>query len=163
MRIGLNWHILNGFDRSLVWHNGGTGGYRTFIGMDPPRQRAVIVLSNQATAPDDIGFHLLDARAPLAPAPKVRTAIAVDPAVLESYVGVYQLAPAFALTVTREGAALFAQATGQPKFELFAESLTEFFLNVVDAQVTFEKDAAGKVTGLVLHQGGMNLPGSKTK
>jgi len=163
MRIGLNWHILNAFDRPLVWHNGGTGGYRTFIGMDAARQRAVIVLSNQATAPDDIGFHLLDARAPIAPAPKVRTAIAVDPAVLESYVGVYPLAPNFALTITREGASLFGQATGQPKFELFAESTTEFFLKVVDAQVTFEKDATGKVTGLVLHQGGMNLPGARTR
>jgi hypothetical protein len=83
--------------------------------------------------------------------------------VLEGYVGVYPLAPNFALTITREGASLFGQATGQPKFELFAESPTEFFLKVVDAQVTFEKDATGKVTGLVLHQGGMNLPGSKTK
>ena len=34
MRIGLNWHILNTSERRLIWHNGGTGGYRTFIGFD---------------------------------------------------------------------------------------------------------------------------------
>ncbi len=163
MRIGLNWHILNGFGRPIVWHNGGTGGYRTFIGFDETNKRAVVVLSNQAVAPDDIGFHLLDARAPLAPPPstKVRTEIAVDPAVLESYVGVYQLAPNFALTITHIGSSLYGQATGQPTFQLFAEAPTEFFLKVVDAQITFEKDPAGKVTRLILHQGGMNLPGLK--
>src|SRR5256884_2115294 len=31
MRIGLNWHILNAFGHPIVWHNGGTGGYRSFI------------------------------------------------------------------------------------------------------------------------------------
>ena len=163
MKIGLNWHILTAFQRPLVWHNGGTGGYRTFIGIDPANQRGVVVLSNQSVSPDDIGFHLLDVRAPLTPAPKLRTEITVDSALLETYVGVYQLAPTFALTITREGAFLFAQATGQPKFQLFAEAPTEFFLKEVDAQITFEKDSTGKVTRLVLHQGGMNIPGVKTK
>lgn len=163
MRIGLNWHILTAFDRPLDWHNGGTGGYRSFIGMDATRQRGVVVLSNQSIAPDDIGFHLLDVRAPLAPPTKVRKEIAVDPVVLETYVGVYQLAPTFALTITRESGSLFGQATGQQKFELFAESPAEFFLKDVDAQITFEKDPVGKVTRLILHQGGRDVPGIKTK
>lgn len=49
------------------------------------------------------------------------------------------------------------------KVELFAESPTEFFLKEVDAQITFEKDPTGKVTRLILHQGGMDVPGIKTK
>ena len=163
MKIGLNWHILTAFQRPLIWHNGGTGGYRSFIGLDPARERGVVVLSNQSVAPDDIGVHLLEVRAPITPAPKLRTEIAVDPALLETYVGVYQLAPTFALTITREGGFLFGQGTGQPKLQLFAEAPTEFFLKEVDAQITFEKDSTGKVTRLVLHQGGMNVPGVKTK
>lgn len=163
MRIGLNWHILNAMGRPVIWHNGGTGGYRTFIGFDQANNRGAIVLSNQSVSPDDIGFHLIDARAPLAPPPstKVRTEIAVDEAVLQAYVGEYALAPTFSIIVTREGASLYAQATGQPRFQIFAESPTEFFLKVVDAQITFEKDSAGKVTQLVLHQGGQNVPGLK--
>lgn len=95
-------------------------------------------------SPDDIGFHLLDEHAPLAPVPstKVRTEIAVGTAVLQIYVGVYQLFPAFALTITREGNSLYLQGTGQPKAQLHAETPTEFFLKEVDAQVTFEKDAS---------------------
>ena len=161
MQIGLGWHILSAFGKPLVWHNGGTGGYRAFIGMDHPGQRGVVVLSNQAIAPDDIGFHILDRRAPLTPAPKARTEVVVDPAILDSYVGVYQLTPVFEITIRREGTGLSLQATGQEKLQLFAESPTQFFLKIVDAQVVFEKDASGKVTRLVLHQGGRAMPGVK--
>ena len=93
----------------------------------------------------------------------VRTAITLDPAVLKAYEGDYELAPGFVLTVTLEGNRLMTQATGQGKVEIFASSPTEFFLKVVNAQITFVKDATGAVTGLVLHQGGRDVPGKKTK
>jgi len=57
------------------------------------------------------------------------------------------------LTVTREGDRLYAQLTGQPKFQIFAQSETEFFWKVAVARVSFVKDAAGKVTKLVHRQG----------
>lgn len=161
LEIGLGWHILTQFGRPLVWHNGGTGGYRAFIGLDPAAKRGVVVLSNQSISPDDIGMHLLESRVPLAPVPRLRREIAVDSALLETYVGVYEIAPAFALTVTREGSTLYAQATGQEKLQIFAESPTEFFYKIVDAQVTFERDPSGKVVRLVLHQGGQRVPGRK--
>jgi hypothetical protein len=53
------------------------------------------------------------------------------------------------------------QATNQPKFPLFAESETMFFLKVVDAQVEFFKNDKGEVTHLVLHQGGQDVTGTK--
>jgi serine-type D-Ala-D-Ala carboxypeptidase/endopeptidase len=61
------------------------------------------------------------------------------------------------LAVTREANQLFGQATGQPKFELYPESTHEFFLKIVDAQVTFETDASGRATSLTLHQNGKNV------
>jgi hypothetical protein len=80
--------------------------------------------------------------------------VAIDPKVLDNYVGSYELAPNFILTVTREGDHLFTQATGQGKLEVFAESDHDFFLKAIDAQITFETDSQGKATSLVLHQGG---------
>ena len=77
--------------------------------------------------------------------------------------GKYELRPEFVLTVTREGDKLMTQATGQPKFEVFPESETTFFLKVVDAQITFVRDAAGKVTHLILHQGGANQQAKKVE
>lgn len=86
--------------------------------------------------------------------------IVVPESVLETYVGVYELAPGFTITVTREGAQLFGQATGQGRFEMFAKSETEFFLKVVTAQITFTvKD--GKVESLTLYQNGQVLPGKR--
>lgn len=73
---------------------------------------------------------------------------------MESYVGRYELTPAFVITITRENAALFLQATGQPRFPVFAESAAGFFLKVMDAQITFTKDADGKINALILHQNG---------
>ena len=60
-----------------------------------------------------------------------------------------------------EGDRLFAQATGQPKFELFAEKKDEVFLRVVEAQISFQRGTDGKVSSLILHQGGRDTPGKK--
>ena len=90
-----------------------------------------------------------------------RTAIALPRATLASYVGTYELRPGFALAITLEGDQLMAQATGQGKNPLFPEAETKFFLQVVDAQVDFLKDAAGVVTHLVLHQNGRDLTGAR--
>lgn len=83
--------------------------------------------------------------------------IALDPKVFDGYVGRYELAPTVTMTITREDAHLFTQLTGQPRFEIFASSAREFFLKVVDAQLTFEVDAAGRATMAILHQNGRDL------
>ena len=95
------------------------------------------------------------------PLPAERTAVKLDPAVYDTLVGVYELAPGFDFTVTREGDQLFGQATGQGKAELFPQSETEFFVKIVDAQFTFERGPDGQATGLVLHQNGRNIPAKK--
>jgi len=164
LEIALGWLIFKTpSGQEIVWHNGGTGGYRSFIGFDPKKRAGVVVLSNRFTTAgvDDIGRHLLDPSSPLMEPAKVRKEIALDEKVLERYVGTYELAPTFAITITREGTHLFEQATGQPRFEIFAESERDFFLKVVDAQITFEVDAEGRVTGMVLHQNGQNAPGKR--
>jgi hypothetical protein len=86
--------------------------------------------------------------------PKERVAIKVDPKLYDAYVGQYELAPGATLTIRRDGDKLRAQLTGQPSFQVFPESETDFFYKVVDAQLTFLKDPSGKVTELVLHQNG---------
>ena len=166
LNMGLGWHIRSTPDGQIVWHNGGTGGYRSFIGFDPARERGVVVLTNASSSSDDIGFHLIEPRLPLqAPAlPQGnRKEITLAPEVLDRYIGEYQLAPTFSIVITREANALFAQATNQPRFPIFAEKEDDFFLKVVNAQLRFTKDASGTVTGLVLHQNGQATPGRKIK
>ncbi len=163
--IALGWHIHKRFGTEIIWHNGGTGGYRTFTGFDPKKRAAVVVLSNSGVGQDDIGLHILESQFPLqkfAPA-KAHTEIKVDSKILETYVGEYQIAPNFKIVVTREEDKLFGQPTDQPRVQLFAEAENAFFLKVVDAQVTFVKNDKGEVTELILHQGGQSITGKKVK
>lgn len=277
-RVGLGWHISKGAEGDIIWHNGGTGGYRTFAGFVLETGKGVVVLTNSDKGADDIGFHLLNSADKLIEVKKsalveikkqldaqgaeaawklyenlkkdptngfnedefnttgytyleggnTKAALAlfkinvleypksanaydsygealmkdgqkeaaienykkslelnpgntnatemlaqmgvgegvkvfpVEESVLESYVGVYELAPNFTITITRKGSQLFGQATGQGQFELFAKSATEFFLKIVEAQVTFSvKD--GKVESMTLFQGGQVIPGKKIK
>jgi D-alanyl-D-alanine-carboxypeptidase/D-alanyl-D-alanine-endopeptidase len=59
-------------------------------------------------------------------------------------VGRYAISPTFILTVTHDGDGLFLQATGQSRNALFASGKRDFFLKVVDAQITFEVDAVAR-------------------
>jgi D-alanyl-D-alanine carboxypeptidase len=90
-----------------------------------------------------------------------REAIAVDPAVLAGYVGRYELQPGFVLQITAEDGRRFAQATGQPKLELFASAETELFLKEVDARLSFVRGEDGRAGELVLHQGGRQMPAKR--
>lgn len=92
-----------------------------------------------------------------------RKEISLAEAVLDRYVGEYQLAPGFTVTFTREGNRLFTQATGQQRFEVFAQSETKFFLKVVDAQVEFVTGPDGKVNTIILYQGGNQTEGKRVK
>lgn len=163
--IALGWHTLTKFDHEIFWHNGETGGYHSFVGFDKKRGLGVVVLSNCSIDIDDLGRHLLDQNYPLKKVQplKRRVAIQVEPKVLETYVGDYELIPTFVISITQQEQRLMLQATGQPKFELFAETPKKFFLKVVDAQVTFVSDDKGVVTKLILHQNGLDLPGVKRK
>ncbi|HTB10008.1 MAG TPA: serine hydrolase [Bryobacteraceae bacterium] len=87
--------------------------------------------------------------------PSERMVTKADPKLFDGYVGGYGLGNAV-ITVTREGDQMYAQLTGQPKFEIFPKAEHEFFLKVVDAQLTFAVGSDGKATQLTLHQNGMN-------
>lgn len=161
--IAIGWHVLKRNGTEIVTHSGGTGGFRSFIGLIQSKRLGVVVLSNSENSIDDIGLHLLDRRNPLAnpTPPKQRKAIQLDPKHYDVYVGRYELAPNFILTITKEQNRLFAQATGQVKVELFPETATQFFITEVDAQITFVTDKQGRTTQLILHQAGQQIPAKK--
>lgn len=156
LEIALGWHIFTTNGKEIVWHNGGTGGFRSFMGFDPKAGMGVVVLSNAFTVAgvDDIGRHLLDPTVPLAKPPKEHKQVTVDPRMFDGYVGRYELAQNFIISITRESDHLFEQATGQPMIEIFPEGDRDYFLKVVDAQITFVADGDGRATELILHQNG---------
>jgi serine-type D-Ala-D-Ala carboxypeptidase/endopeptidase len=165
LSIGLGWHILGKYETEIVWHNGETGGYHSFVGFNKKRGVGVVVLSNSVNDIDDIGLHLLESKYQLAKYEplKVRKPVKVAPQILEAYVGRYELTPDLIITISRDGDRLYAEVTGQSKIEIFAEAETEFFITIVDAQVSFVKDEKGQVTHLVLHRNGHNTKANRIK
>ena len=87
----------------------------------------------------------------------------MDSTTYDGYVGEYDYGDGVILAVTREGERLFAHVPGQPKFEIFRKSETEFFWKITNAQIEFVKDNEGKVTKAILTQGGKKLEGPKIK
>lgn len=152
MRIALGWHVREAGGRTIVWHNGGTGGFRTFFGFDPATGAHAMVWSNTSNSVDDLGLHLIDATLPrLSTPPRAEVSVPVE--TLRSYAGSYALAPGFVIAVTEERGRLFAQPTGQSRFRLWPESPTSFALRAVAARVQFAADSSGTMV-LTLDQGG---------
>jgi CubicO group peptidase (beta-lactamase class C family) len=152
--FGLGVHVANG--HKVIEHGGGIEGFNTMLAYYPADKLTVIVLANlSGRAPEDIASKLAAAAyGEKIVLPSERKEIKVSQAILEKYVGTYELMPNFDIVMTLEGGQLMTQATGQSKFPLFAESETKFFLKVVDAEVEFFKNDKGEVTYLILNQGG---------
>jgi CubicO group peptidase (beta-lactamase class C family) len=157
-RIGLAWMTKHGKAGDVVWHNGMTGGYASFMGFTADGKRGVVILTNIQQSVDDLGFATLLAGARLAP---VRKQVALSPQQLQDYVGQYRLAPNFLLTVMRQDDQLLAQATGQGAFPIFPDGTDTFFAKITDIRIDFKRDGKGKMHSLVLHQNGHDMPAPK--
>jgi CubicO group peptidase (beta-lactamase class C family) len=153
--MGLGWFLNSADGKEIAVHNGGTGGFRSFVGYAPNERIGVVVLSNATTATgiDDIGFHLLNPKAPLA------TEIHIEPKLLDNYTGCYQL-PDRILEIKRNGDRLFAQVTAVggkpfagPMFEMFAESERMFFVKATGGRISFETGPDGRNTSLIMRRG----------
>jgi serine-type D-Ala-D-Ala carboxypeptidase/endopeptidase len=158
--IGLGWIIFG----NAVWHDGGTGGFRSFIGYDPNARVGVVALSNASTVSGvaDIAMHLLNPTLPLAnlDSPEQHTGIPGDPTLLDRYTGRYEL-PDRVLEITRHDDRLFAQVTSLggkpiagPVFEMFAESERIFFVKATGGRISFETGSDGRATSLIMHRSG---------
>ena len=282
-QVGLGWHVMHNDGIEIIWHNGGTGGYRAFAGFVKGGKVGVVVLTNSTASVDDIGIHLLQPTSALNnPKPSIaikikaifendgiaaatkkywelkknkseefdfgenhlnslgysylqdgninkaisifelnvqafpvssnvydsygeallknnenekaisnyKKSVELNPgntnaiqvlkdlgedsdsltkevtvadAILESYVGKYELAPGFVLTVIKYESQLKVQATGQGENAIYPNSENVFYLKVVNAQLTFNSNEEGEVQSVTLLQGGMETTGKKMK
>ncbi len=99
-------------------------------------------------------YDKMSARPPL----KQHKVIVVDPKVLEGYAGRYGLPPNIVLTITRSGDHLAVQENDEPVQQLLAEGPRAFFSETADDEYTFEVDAQGRATVMILHTGGQDIP-----
>jgi serine-type D-Ala-D-Ala carboxypeptidase/endopeptidase len=159
--MGLGWFISTDHGDEIAWKSGLIPGFTTFIGFSTISHRGSIALSN-AVSHDAVplGFHLInpDFRLKAIGAlfrPQIqRHLITLPPEVLVVYAGTYISSPAVGISVRVRvrGSRLFFQFSDwEDEVEAFPETKTRFFARDVGADITFEKDAAGKADALVVH------------
>jgi ketosteroid isomerase-like protein len=95
--------------------------------------------------------------------PPQRTVVKLDPKTYDEYVGQYELAPNFVLTVSREGDKLITQATGQPRLELLPESEIAFFIKDFSALFIFMRGRNGEVNRMITVQDGRVIEAKRLK
>lgn len=162
---GYGWSIGKKGEHARIAHGGNIYGFSAYFARFPDDRLTIIVLSNNQSAS---GGEITDDLASIAfgdayKIPQERKTIAVDPKILEKYVGVYQVTTTATITVTFENGKLYAELTNEPKWELFAESETVFFMKTLKGQITFVKNAEGAATELIFQFGTTKIPSKKVK
>ena len=153
--MGLGWHVAR--DGSTRFHSGQTGGYHAMMLVSREYNTAVVLLTNTATGEvnhlaEDIIRMLAGAQVEPRQFEKARK-VAVEK--MERFVGKYQLAPGYVFTVSLKGDKLMVGLTGQPIFQVYSRSDTEWYYNVVKAMLTFQLDEEGNCSGVELFQHGV--------
>lgn len=161
--IALAWLIKP--DGKTYWHNGGTGGYTTYVSFNTEKKTGVVVMMDSfGSLMDQVGDRLEHVLAGTAVEPlPLHRSITLDSKTLDEYVGSYEVIPGVKMTITRQGDQVFLQLPNQPAVRLYAEAKDKFFPRVVEATFTFDRDAQGQVIGCVLHQGQRDIKGKKVQ
>lgn len=158
-KVACGWMIQPSRKGNIVWHNGGTGGTRSWTGFNQKAKRAVVVLANSSETVDDIGMHLLDPELPLR---TIHREVRISQADLRKCAGTYSFGKA-ELEVTVVDGHLGVQLTGQGVNAAYPSSGNQFFMKVVDAQFTFEPGDDGRMKAVVLHQNGIDQRAARKK
>jgi CubicO group peptidase (beta-lactamase class C family) len=150
-QIGFAWMKRKGNPEDIVWHNGTTFGYASFIGFTADGKRGIVILTNISENVDDLGFATLSDE----PLRSYKT-VPLDSTSLKSYEGVYKVsgsAPKSGLIrVFVQDGQVFAEALGEEPLPLFAQSRDEFFTRIDGFHLIYHRKANGDVDSLILRQ-----------
>lgn len=155
--VALGWFVDGKGDSARFSFSGSNVGYKSRMLGYMNSGRGVVVMTNGENGAE-LGTEILRSVAAEYGwpdfQPREKVIAKLDPAIYDSYVGEYEIAPGFILFVSREGDKLFSRALpiptpqsmiDRPKSEMFPESETTFFVKDADATFTFIKNDSGQV------------------
>jgi D-alanyl-D-alanine-carboxypeptidase/D-alanyl-D-alanine-endopeptidase len=153
--MAMNWMLAPLGGRTWHAHEGGTGGFSSFVAFDREGGRGVIVLSDTAVHSlgglGGLGLHLADAKMPLE---KPRKAVTAPPELVDALVGAYTLQGGMKMQLTRKGDALVIQAQGQPAFEMGYDDAGDFYPLAFDALLKPQRKGDGSYGFTWIQMGG---------
>jgi CubicO group peptidase (beta-lactamase class C family) len=159
MEIAYNWFVQTA--PRYVFHDGAVPGHSTQVIFGPENDLGVVFLSasNTYAVYPLTNFALARLAGVDVPAPEPPAEGALDPARLDEYTGTFIVRPGLRFFVTRTESHLYFRLSGQNELRLYpdADADDAFYLRVVLARVTFERDETGTVTRCILHQNGQTI------
>ena len=143
-KTALGWHVDWHDAGDVYWHNGGTGGYASFLAIRPATNEAVVVLSasTEYEAVTALGIALIN-----------NQPLAGDATALQRFAGVYELSPGLNLTLFVEDGRLFGQATGQAAFPLTQDGALAFDYAAANIRLEFPHTGDDPVDSVDFKQG----------
>lgn len=175
LSYGLGWGLYWTPYGEVFFKEGHDEGWRNYVVCFDKQKSGLVILTNSSNG-EGIFKEVLETllkdtftpiewegytpydKLPPRPPLKQHKQVAVDGKVLDSYVGRYGNPPNLVLTIRREGDHLSVQENDEAKQDLLPESEADFFSTASDDEMTFQKDSRGKVTGIVLHVDGKDIP-----
>lgn len=154
-RIGLAWMTTN---QGVVWHGGGTDGYRSFLGLTSDGHLGVVILANTDAKLEDLGFAALVSDVPLS---SPRKPVAIAPKRLGQFEGSYTFSDNTVIRLFRDDDALYALRPDQGAYPLYYSGADTVFARADDVSFSFTRSSSGVITGLVMQQNG-DRPAART-
>jgi CubicO group peptidase (beta-lactamase class C family) len=164
MDYGYGWAIAKMRNLDFIGHGGGLHGFLSQLTRQPEEKLTVVVLTNcsppqENTSPgqvaNDIAEYLLWRK--MEQQQIYSTDSTLSPEDLKAFEGRYNYGSGMVLTVTSEDDKLFAQMSGQARFQIFPKGNDEFYWKVVEARIKFIRNEAGEIAGATHYQGGREL------
>ncbi|UCH12989.1 MAG: serine hydrolase, partial [Bacteroidales bacterium] len=165
---GYGWAFfkIRGYD--FIAHSGGLHGFLSYLTRQPDNNITIAVLCNSTPPPENINpvsngnliaeyFMWKD----MEKQASYSTDTSIDVSLYKDYTGRYNYGRGAVLIVTLEDNKLYAQLTGQSRYQIFPSSENEFYWKVVEASVKFIRDNNGKVTHVIHNQGGNQFEAKK--
>lgn len=159
---GYGWAIGRTRGLRVISHGGGLPGFLTYLLRYPEQHVTVAVLTNASESPAAGPPSAIASRVAqlylwreMKPRETIK-AVPIDPSALGALVGRYDYGGAI-LCVTRVGDRLFAQLTGQARFEIFPKSASTFFWRNAEAEIQFVRNSRGEVVEGIHRQNGTTI------
>lgn len=151
VKIGMGWHIIPTETDTIIWHNGATAGYRTFVGFALKSKRAIIILNNSTKSPDDLGMYYFNQTKPIE---AVKMPVNIASEVLKDKVGIYKVTtihdsvkPDSEIQIMLQQGQLYCRLSQEPWINLLPESESQFFTRM-EHQIRFVRNTQGRIESI---------------
>ncbi|MCB1581982.1 MAG: serine hydrolase domain-containing protein [Marinicella sp.] len=145
LRVGLGWHIND----DIIWHNGGTGGFRSILMINPKTQKVVAAITNHSQNDvEDLAIHLMDTAQPMH---QLDFPVEIESTKLKEFESEYQQVENDSqITIKVIDDQLFFTAPKQPKQTMYYIGNDTFKFKMINVKIKFDRDDNGNIQALQL-------------